>query len=123
MDDYIEINAPVQVTRQALEDTLCAALEGGCTYWCAAMNVQTYVNDAEWGHEQIARGGCWRIQTFEEHGEWKTMVGSDLRLKEALTIMATDYPRHFGDMMGDVGDAETGDILFQLLCFKEVVYG
>ena len=120
MNEFITINAPVQVPRHAIEDTLCAALEGGSIYWCEGMKVQTYINGAEWGHEQIARGGC--VNLFYED-EWHTAIGSELRLREALTIMAQKYPLHFGDMMGDTGDAETGDILFQLYVFKEVVYG
>ena len=122
MEDHITINAPVVVSRQILEDNLCAALEGGSTYWCEGILVKHYVHGSEWAHEHIARGGCWQLKVFEED-ESKTCIGSDLRLREALTIMASQYPRHFGDLVGETADAETADVLFQLLCFKEVVYG
>ncbi len=44
-------------------------------------------------------------------------------LLRGAAIMAEKHPRHFGNMMGDNGDAETGDVLLQLALYGELIFG
>lgn len=124
MNESITITAPVEVPRERIAGTLCCALEGGSTYWC--MSQMTDFDslpegvEAEWAHEAIAFEAPFIFRVHEEPDE---QVKPKLSLSEALNLMATEYPRHFGDMVGNTEDAETGDILFQLICFGEIVYG
>jgi hypothetical protein len=44
-------------------------------------------------------------------------------IKSALTLMATNYPRHFADLINENDDAITADVLLQLMVYKDVIYG
>lgn len=121
MNEAITITAPVEVPIEFVADTLCCALEGGSTYWCEAQGTQlTDMPDGvEWAHEAMALGAKFEFKVFEED----EVMQPKLDIAAALSLMASEYPRHFGDLVGETGDAETGDILFQLICFGEIVYG
>lgn len=43
--------------------------------------------------------------------------------QKALTIMAEKYPRHLSDLLMQNDDATTADVLIQLACFGDIVYG
>jgi len=123
MNESITITAPVEVPIEFVADTLCSALEGGSNYWIEAQVTQFNSlpdgTEAKWAHEAIAHGAKFAFKVFEED-EYQN---PELDIAAALSLMATKYPRHFGDLVGETGDAETGDILFQLICFGEIVYG
>lgn len=117
-DQTIVVAYTVNVTRDRIADTLCAALEAGSTYWCEKVRVSDY-RGYEWAHEAIAASSPFSFKVFEE----AAFQYPKLTLGAAVRKLAEDFPRHFGDMMGETEDAETGDALFQLLCFGEIVYG
>lgn len=108
--------------RQQIAYVLCAALEGGSTYWCGQCTVVTYPGETEWAHEAIAAGTDFSVRDFEAE-ETTVVKNSDEKLGEAMSLMADHYPGHWKDFVNENEDAITGDIFFQLLCFGEVVYG
>lgn len=119
LDGNYSITAPIEVPYERVAATLCAALEGGVNYWCRKQEPFDYPAGAEWGHEAIAQGAEFRFWVHEEDEEKRPIQS----VKEALALMAQEHPRHFGDLVGETEDAETGDVLFQLICFGEIVYG
>ena len=119
MKDY-EVKTTVHVDRDRLADLMVGALEGGSTYWCEGFTPDEYPEGCEWGHEAVAHGASFEIMTDE--GTFH-IDNDTARIERALEMMAEQYPRHFGDFMGETDDAETSDVFFQLLCFAEVVYG
>lgn len=48
----------VKLTVEDIDDIMVAALEGGINYWCSEADVVEERRCADWGHEQIARGGA-----------------------------------------------------------------
>lgn len=48
---------------------------------------------------------------------------TDARIRRGMQLMADKYPRHFASYLADSDDAETGDMLVQLVCFGEVIFG
>lgn len=48
----------VKLTVEDIDDIMVAALEGGINYWCSEAEVVEERRCADWGHEQIARGGA-----------------------------------------------------------------
>jgi len=119
MNESITITAPVEVPIERIADTLCCALEGGSNYWIEAQVTQFTDLEVEWAHEAMAHGAKFAIKLFEED-EYQN---PKLDITAALTLMATDHPADFKNMINENEDAETGDILFQLICFGEIVYG
>lgn len=114
------VKTTVQVDRERLADLMCGALEGGSNYWCDRFKPDEYPEGCEWGHEAVACGASF---TIWHNDEKEHIDNGTARIERALEIMAEQYPRHFGDFMGETDDAETSDVFFQLLCFAEVVYG
>lgn len=119
--DTISIQTTLEVPRERIADTLCCALEGGSSFWVEKFQPARYPEGCEWGHEAVAAGASFSI--VFDGGEELDIQVNDMLWKNTLQLMATEFPKHFGDMMGEVEDAQTGDILFQLLCFGEMVYG
>jgi hypothetical protein len=121
MNETITVNAPVTVPRQRIADTLCAGLEGGVNYWCEGQCTQftDMPEGVEWAHEAIANDAKFTFKVFEEEDHQNPAM----TVAAAVQLMATDHAEDFGNMVGENEDAETGDILFQLICFGEIVYG
>lgn len=51
---------------QDIDDIMVSALEGGITYWADDADVIEEKRVADWGHEQIARGGILMIHDFHD---------------------------------------------------------
>lgn len=120
--ELIPVNTTVYVTVQQIADNICAALEGGSTYWCEGFRPDHYPDDCEWGSDAVALGVPFFIRIDGEEDALE-VPNSKAALMQALAIMAEHYTPHFDDLVNDRGDAVTGDVLFQLLCFGELVYG
>lgn len=116
-DAQVAAVIPVPIERVAY--TLCAALEGGSTYWAEGVKVSDY-RGCEWAHEAIACGASFKVL---HDGEVTAVENSLIRIGLTMTILAEKHMEHFSDVIRENEDAETGDIFFQLLCFGEVVYG
>ena len=66
MADRFTIYAPTTISQQQVDDLLCAAFEGGITYWCSSADVvcineegalvHEFPEGAEWAHESLTRG-------------------------------------------------------------------
>lgn len=122
-ESIILVPSVVAITRERIAYTLCAALEGGSTYWCASVNVSDY-RGYEWAHEAIAASAPFTFTVLIEYDDEESEPKHPaFTLSQALKAMADDFPNQFDDMVDENEDAETGDVLFQLLCFGEVVYG
>lgn len=127
----IEVVTSIQVTQQDIDDIMVAALEGGITYWADAAVVPGDRRVADWGHEQIARGGVLRIHTTEpwdkDDTEWYELTREKLLdgIKKAYEgSYYTDYDWCDGQTLDCCQvDAEVADAIVQLALFGEVVYG
>jgi hypothetical protein len=129
------------VTDRILADTLVSAMEGGVGYWCQITGYKKpkgklFVWDEKEKDEPIYKhvhypmtpGGVMKLKLVEGPTKIKGKEVSNVevtyeKLKEGARVMATKYPRHFANMVGDNGDAETGDVLVQCAVFGEVVFG
>ena len=61
--------AHFKLTREDIDDIMVGALEGGINYWCQEAEVVEADRVADWGHEQIARGGYLRLHDIEDYDE------------------------------------------------------
>lgn len=110
---------------QDIDDIMVCALEGGINYWADTADVIEEKRVADWGHEQIARGGVLMIHDFEDD------VIHELTLEKFLTGFKLWF-ENGGDNCGAVSanevdcgmiDAGDADCIIQYALFGEVVYG
>ena len=127
--DTTVINYSVPIKDELIEDILCSAFEGGSTYWAnnvSCHNRKDMKKIGGWKHEYLTKTklkDAKLIMHTESGGE---VAFSKKSIIDALQMM--DDPKNgctkalkrilFGDWDG--GDA---DIVLQMACFKEVVYG
>ena len=55
--------------------------------------------------------------------DFKLITDTAGAIVDALGILRDKYPETLAEIIQEREDADTGDILFQLICFGEVVYG
>lgn len=72
LNEALRIEVELIVTEEDIDDIMVGALEGGINYWCRAAIVPEDKRVAEWGHEQIARGGELLIFVIEPFDDYDT---------------------------------------------------
>lgn len=113
----------VNLTTQDIDDIMCAALEGGITYWCCKAEVVEEKRCSDWGHEQIARGGALILHDAEEYKTYQFTLehfvqGFRLYLEQGCHVAVEDNAIDTCDL-----DANDADCIIQFGLFGEVVYG
>ena len=122
---HAEITA--RLTQQDVDDIMVSALEGGINYWCSEAEVVEERRCADWGHEQIARGGALVLHDVEDIDEkWeldleKFLNGFKLWVEHGLD----EYGAVQKDGTVDCCqiDAACADEIVQLALFGEVTFG
>lgn len=135
MEKY-EVTAQIKVnlTQQDIDDIMCSALEGGVTaLWCGEAEVIEEKRVADWGHEQIARGGVLMLHDIEDPNEvWelnleKFLNGFKLWLERdgGFAVCALDDNGQVSDSGIDTCniDGPAADSIVQYALFGEVVFG
>lgn len=130
MNKKYEIVAEIKVTltTQDIDDIMVSVLEGGVTaYWCGKAEVVEEKRVAEWGHEQIARGGALVMHDSEDPDEkWELDLEKFLRGFELWVENGGDeYGAVQKNGRVDCGriDANCADEIVQYGLFGEIVYG
>lgn len=122
----IKAERKVTLTTQDIDDIMVGALEGGINYWCSEAEVIEEKRVADWGHEQIARGGVLVIHDIEDPSEtW------ELDLEKFLNGFKLWF-ENGGDEYGAVQkdgtvdccqiDAACADEIVQYALFGELVF-
>ena len=103
----------VKLTVEDIDDIMVAALEGGINYWCSEAEAVEERRCADWGHEQIARGGALVLHDVEDIDEKWVEQGLD------------EYGAVQKDGTVDCCqiDAACADEIVQLALFGEVTFG
>ena len=120
----IEIKMNVKLTEEDIDDIMCAALEGGISYWCRkAEVVDEYLG--EYASEQISRGGILKLYDSEDDEVYELTLEKLLHGFELWVIGG--YDTYEAVCNGEVDtmeiDAEKADQIIQLALFDEIIYG
>jgi hypothetical protein len=120
----VEIKMNVKLTDEDIDDIMCAALEGGISYWCRkAEVVGEYFGD--YASEQISRGGTLKLYDSEDDEVYELTLEKLLRGFELWVIGG--YDTYEAVCNGEVDtmeiDAEKADQIVQLALFDEIIYG
>ena len=121
----LEITAKLAVTKEDIDDIMCAALVGGITYWCnKAKVVGEYLG--EYAHEQIALGGALKLYDCEEGEVYELTI--EKMLNGIRIARENEYCKDYGWWDGDTldtcnVDADVADAIVQCALFGDIVYG
>ena len=121
-----KIPVPVVVTDYQAWCQLTSAFEGGSNYWID--RVTTIGGKKAKGREFIQDepflGGALVVHlNNREDMPGGTLILNRASIVAGLALMAKIAPRHFGAVIGDGGDAITGDVFLQCCVLGEVMYG
>lgn len=122
----VKIQQSILVTEQDIDDIMVSALEGGITYWADRADVIEDRRVADWGHEQIARGGVLLIHDAEEDEVYeltreKLLDGIKLAYEYGCY---EEYEWCDGYKLDCCQiDAEVADCIVQYALFGDWVYG
>ena len=122
----VHIERDIKLTTEDIDDIMVAALEGGCNYWCSEAEVVEERRCADWGHEQIVRGGALIFHDIEDYDEkWeldleKFLKGFKLWVEQGLD----EYGAVQKDGTVDCCqiDAACADEIVQLALFGEIMF-
>lgn len=122
----ISIGRTVKLTQENIDDIMVSALEGGINYWCGEAEVIDEKRVADWGHEQIARGGVLILHDAESDDKWELDREKFLNGVK-LWIQNGDDQYHALQKDGTLDcceiDGEMADLIIQYALFGEVVFG
>lgn len=110
----ITFNMEVTITEGMLHDQLTSAIESssyGSSNWA---EIKVGKHKPGWANYFTA--------TFKdrESGEVHKMTRD--KLIAGLKVLHDKYPHHYNDVMGETGDAITGDVLVQCALLGNIVY-
>ena len=128
MEEFV-VQMPVKVTQENVDDIMCAAFEGGITYWCNQADVvKQPTEEIKWAHQAISRGG--EIELYDAEENEKHILTLD-KFKEGLQRFLRCENHHPSYNEGvvldgelDCGniDANSADMIIQYAIFGKVIY-
>ena len=123
------INRTVEISDELIEDILCGAFEGGITYW--ANNISCHDNEdmekvGGWKHEYLTKTKKKNAKLIIHTIEGGQVTMSKKSIIDTLHKMdnpENGYTKALGRILNETYDADDSDIVVQMACFGEVVYG
>ena len=129
MSEMNIINIKREISDELIERVLCCAFEGGITYW--ANNISCEDNKdmkkvGGWKHEYLTKTKKKDavIYIHDSESEEKYPI-TKKSIIDALQKMDTfnNYRQALDRILNETYDADDADIMVQIACFKEVIYG
>ena len=121
----LKIEITLSISDEDIDDIMCAALEGGITYWCREARV---VGDylGEYASEQISRGGELILFDSESDDEY-TLTKQKLLNGIRLAISDRYYEDYKWWNSNGIDtcnvDADVAGVIIQLALFEDIIYG
>lgn len=116
----------IKLTTEDIDGIMVSALEGGICYWCCDAEVVEEKRCADWGHEQIARGGSLILHDCESDDQWELNLEKLLKgFKMWVENGDDEYGAVRKDGSVDTGEIDAGmaDMIVQYALFGEIVFG
>ena len=129
MNTINRIILTVEISDERIEDILCGAFEGGITYW--ANNISYHDNEdmkkvGGWKHEYLTKTKKKDAKLIIHTIEGGQVTMSKKSIIDALQKMdnpENGYTKALGRILNETYDADDSDVVVQMACFGEVVYG
>ena len=109
----------LDITNEDIDNIMCAALEGGITYWCGrAEVVGEYLG--EFAHEQIGYGGDLILYDAESSDKWTLTL--DMVLRGIKDWVVNGVKNGWNVYLTNI-DGHGADMIVQYALFGEIVFG
>lgn len=107
-------------TKNQIDDFVVTAFEGGSNHWYHSLEavVEDCFKDVKY-YRLPAQGGALVFSDIDG-GTHKLTATS---IKEGIETLRVKYPHHYKDLIMELDDAATADVLLQCSVFGEIVYG
>ena len=129
MSEMNIINIKREISDELIEHVLCCAFEGGITYWSNNVSCEDNKDMKKvggWKHEYLTKtkkkDAVMYIHDSESEEKYPITKKSII---DALQKMDTfnNYRQALDRILNETYDADDADIMVQIACFKEVIYG
>ena len=129
MSEMNIINIKREISDELIEHVLCCAFEGGITYWSNNVSCEDNKDMKKvggWKHEYLTKtkkkDAVMYIHDLESEEKYPITKKSII---DALQKMDTfnNYRQALDRILNETYDADDADIMVQIACFKEVIYG
>ena len=107
----------IMIATQTIRDAIESGIHGGIQYWADVLEWRLPTQAID---EAAVDPNVVCVLRERDGGKVYSLQG---RWLLALQIMATAYPKTFGQILRDSSDANSGDVLIQLAMFGELRYG
>ena len=120
----VKAEIEVKLTEENIDDIMVCALEGGINYWAGKAEVIEEKRVADWGHEQIARGGALILHDTESSKKWELTLEKFLK---GFRLWLENDGDEYGAVSGGVVDccnidAACADEIIQYALFDEIIF-
>ena len=124
------INRRIEISDELIEYILCSAFEGGITYWAENVSCKDSKDMKEVGgykHEYLTRtkkkDAVMYIHESETGEKYPITKKSIIDALQKMDSPEYKYTKALGRILDETYDADDADILLQMACFKEIVFG
>ena len=139
LNHTLKFNQPVEITQERIHDILTSAVEGGCNYWLTVNADEVRAEAEKFDGEtniqnQIMLGGtlnCYDAENAEDYDKLGELTL--VKIIEALIAMSCGedlkfnknehLKTHFNNFITENDDCETADVIIQIACMGEIVFG
>lgn len=127
------------ISSAIIATTMVGAIEQACGYWAQAAEPVFKAGDGGWEVDlrALAKGHRWysepsvydtsdwafRITLFERLGGSKIRIIHKKKLVTGLQRLSAKYPFHFRDFIQEDDDGTTHDVVMQMACFGDIMFG
>ena len=126
MTDMNIINRRLEISDELIENILVTAFEGGSTYWAKWANIAD--------KKDAKKVACFTSEylTRTKKKDAKLIIWTDdddkieitkKSIIDALQQIDSEYPETLNRILNEEYDADDTDIVLQMACFKEIVFG
>ena len=124
------INRRIEISDELIEYILCAAFEGGITYWAENVSCKDNKDMKEvggWKHEYLTKtkkkDAVMYIHETETGEKYPITKKSIIDALQKMDSPEYKYTKALGRILDETYDAGDADLVLQMACFGEVVYG
>lgn len=119
------VEISIELTRENIDDIMCAALKDGISHWCSEAKIIERDYYGEYAFEQISRGGSLQLFVLEEN---KAYILDLIKLVSGFKLwVSRGYDVYGAVKSGEIDcckiDAEVADAVVQCALFGDIVYG
>ena len=115
------INIRIEIKDEQIDNWLSTAFEGGINYWCNEIKVKDDdYKGVKCASDVISKGG---VIIVNDYPPSNIKVDKNSILQALVWLSNNKYTKVLDRLINGGYDADDADVLFQVACFGNVIYG